>query len=449
MISNMATEVDLKRGEELFKVLINNEGQEAALLPYLEKYKSADGKEYTFRKVLAYIQKYLQSEYVPREYVHKYNALRQVPLSVYLKRGREICDMLIANNFNVPALSVLARKYADEDKRYLPYSESVMMQIRNTYLERADQEYLEKYNQASELAKRTTISDYNFNTLKELSSIESDEDILKYLDDYGLDYPKLITLRNAYFNVYPDDANMRKITDRAERILKDKMAMANKLKLSKANSLASAKKREERENKIKTVLRNYVNSEKDNFDECILAEGFNIKTFMGYLRNLNEEDQELMSLFKAYQEKVKSYDEINKKIVETLVDYYYNGVYYGYENRMFSLYDYYDLTDKSASEVCRLIKKFIPMGKGIKVINYINDLTITRKFYDRDEFIGQLRNKYKTIDKSEYNPILDYIEARGWPYSLTLFRDIWERVSDGLITLSLPQEKNDENMYKY
>ena len=48
----MATELELKRGQELFNALLRNEGLEASLLPYLDRYRKEDGKNYNFSIIL-------------------------------------------------------------------------------------------------------------------------------------------------------------------------------------------------------------------------------------------------------------------------------------------------------------------------------------------------------------------------------------------------------------
>ncbi|MDE6292871.1 MAG: hypothetical protein K2L98_04235, partial [Bacilli bacterium] len=128
--------------------------------------------------------------------------------------------------------------------------------------------------------------------------------------------------------------------------------------------------------------------------------------------------------------------------------YYDNGVYYGHENRQFSLYDYYALTDKSIEEVRKILRNYLSIGKANHISTFIGNLIITAKFPSRESFIEQLRYLYPAMDRKERDVIIDYIEDNNWPYSVTLFKDIWIRLVDGLITIPKKSEKSANNLYK-
>ncbi|MDE6142194.1 MAG: hypothetical protein K2G03_06285, partial [Bacilli bacterium] len=215
----MATEVELKRGRELFKALLRSEGYEETLIPFLNRYMEEDNQEYSFAILLKYIKIYKHSEWITKEEIIKYNKLRSISKSTLLKRGKEICDTLIENRFRASSLEELGSRYASEDRRYLPYSKSLLDRMRKTFLETADQEYLKKYNEALELAKRSTTEGLDFDTLKKITNMTDVMEAVKYLQRQRISYESLRGLRNAYFQLYPDDLPTRIALDAIEELM--------------------------------------------------------------------------------------------------------------------------------------------------------------------------------------------------------------------------------------
>lgn len=450
MISNMATVKEINRGSELLKTLLNNQGLEAALVPYLEKYKEEDGREYQFQELLDYIQIFLKSDQITPEDLNKYKTIRGISPSILRERGKEICDTLIANNFNLSSLDDIAKKYAEEDKKYEPYTMPFLNRMRTFFLKSADADYLTLYREKQEMAKRGSIKEYNSETFKNLLELTNEEDILNLIHTEEITYENFLTLRNAYFSAHPEDEENKVRCAEIEKLLIKEKQEEIKKRALEASKIEAVRKHQERNDRLKQIIYTYLALGHDNLDECIRPAGLTTATFLNNIKeaSLEDDDEELKELIRKYDELVEVYESKREELVYKIKDYYTNGIYYGYENRRFSLYEFYSLTDKGVPEIARSIRKYLPMAEGGRIINYLNNLTITRKFHDRDEFIGQLRNKYKGIERNEYEPIINYMEQMHWPYSLTLFKDIWERLADGLITLTVPDEKIEENMNK-
>ncbi|MDE6292721.1 MAG: hypothetical protein K2L98_03480, partial [Bacilli bacterium] len=271
----MATEVELKRGKELFDALLKNEGLEAALLPFLAKYNEEDAKEYDFTTLLNYLQIYKRSEYVSKDAATKYNKLRSISKATLLKRGKEICDTLMANKFRVASLEALGEKYAKEDKRYLPYSKPLLDRMSNAYLKTASPEYIEKYQECMELSKRSTTDGLSFDTLKIIANYENPMDALVYLHEHNISYESLKALRNAYFQIHPEDLLTRTAIDSLEDLIHFERNRVAKEKTKAGNDEQNQKKHQAKIDKLKRILTSYINSGKDNLDECIKQGGYN------------------------------------------------------------------------------------------------------------------------------------------------------------------------------
>ncbi len=446
----MATEVELKRGKELFHALLRNEGLEAALLPYLARYNEEDGKEYGFTTLLKYLQIYKQSEYVSKEDVLRYNKLRSISKETLLKRGKELCDTQIANRFRVASLEVLGAKYATEDKRYLPYSKPLLDRMINEYLKIASPEYLEKYRECMELSKRSTTEGLDFATLRTIANQKNPMDALVYLHDHYISYESLKALRNAYFQVHPEDLLTRVSIDSLESLILFERQAEGREKTKAGNLENNQKRHQDKIDKLKGIMNDYINSGKDNLEECIKRGGYN--TPRSFFDALNDEkdnkDEDFKALYQKYLSTEASFGKERRKLAETLADYYENGVYYGHENRQFSLYDYYALTDRSIDEVRKILRTYLPIGKANHIGVFIGNLIITNKFPDKESFIEQLRYLYPTMDRKERDIVIAYIEDNNWPYSVTLFKDIWVRLADGLITIPEKSAKSANNLYK-
>lgn len=445
----MATEVELKRGCELFKALLKNNGYEATLVHFLEKYRKEDNKEYSFAIILKYIKIYANSEYVTKEEVARYNKLRSISKSTLLRRGKEICDTLMENKFLSSSIEPLGAKYAQEDKRYLPYSKPLLDRMRKSFLEVASEEYLEKYNEAIQLAKRSTTDGLDFDTLRKIVNSKNPGEALEYLSDRGITYESLKSLRNAYFQVYPDDLVTRASIDSIESLmLYERNRLANE-RTKELNSPHNEKRHQEKLDRLKRILLSFINSGKDNLEECIKNEGITIRYFFDAIGDeLKKDDGELKELYERYLRVDANFSKSRRQLVEILQDYYENGVYYGQENRRFSLYDYYVLTDKSIDEVCKILRTYLSVGNASKISAFLRNLVITKKFPDRESFIEQLKRSCPNIDILERDAIIDYMEEMHWPYSITLFKDIWTRLVDGLITLPEKSQKSAGSMNK-
>ena len=446
----MATEVELKRGKELFDALIKNQGLEAALLPFLDKYNEEDKQEYNFSILLKYLQAYTQSEYISKEEATKYNKLRSISKSTLLKRGKELCDTQIANKFRVASLEPLGTKYAQEDKRYLPYSKPLLDRMINAYLKTASPGYIEKYHEIMELSKRSTTDGLDFDTLKTIANHKNATDALVYLHEHYISYDSLKALRNAYFQVHPEDLLTRAAIDSLEDLIHFERN-AEGIEKSKSGRVENNQKRhQDKIDKLKAIMSDYINSGKDNLEECVKKGGYSTtKSFMDALNAEKEgKDEELKDLYQSYLSTEASFAKERRKLAETLADYYENGVYYGHENRQFSLYDYYVLTDKNSKEVSKILRTYLPIGQANHIIAFIGNLTITNKFPNRESFLEQLKKLYPTLDKKERDYIIDYMEDNNWPYSITLFKDIWVRLADGLITIPEKSQKSANNLYK-
>lgn len=445
----MAAELELERGRELFKALLRNEGYEATLVPFLERYRKEDNKEYSFSTILKYIQIYAKSEYVTKEEIQRYNKLRSVSKSTLLKRGKEICDTLMENKFLSVSIEPLGAKYAEEDKRYLPYSKPLLDRMRKSFLEIASKEYIEKYNEALELAKRSTTEGFDFDTLRQIVNSKSPDEALNYLTDHGINYESLRGLRNAYFQVYPDDLFTRVSIDSIEALMLSERNKIIQEKNRESLIMKNAKKHQEKIERLKRILTNYINSGKDNLEECIKEEGTTTRYFFETLTDeLKSDNQEIKELHQKYMDVDASFSKSRRELAKTLEDYYDNGVYYGQENRKFSLYDFYVLTDKSIEEIRKILRAYLPVGKAVKIGTFVGNLIITSKFSDRNSFLDQLKYLYPNIDTRERDAIIDYMEDEKWPYSVTLFKDIWVRLADGLIVLPETRKKSAKNMNK-
>lgn len=445
----MATEVELKRGHELFKALLRNEGYEATLVPFLERYRKEDNKEYKFSIILKYIQIYANSEYVTKEEAAKYNKLRSISKSTLLRRGKEICDTLMKNKFLSASIEPLGAKYAEEDKRYLPYSKPLLDRMRKSFLEIAGEEYLSRYNEALELAKRSTTDGLDFDTLRKIVNSQNPNGALKYLHDHGINYESLRGLRNAYFQVYPDDLITRVSIDSIESLMLYEKNQLAREKIRESNQPKNEKRHQEKIDRLKRILTDFINSGKDNLEECIKKEGVTSRYFFEAVGvELEKDNVELQELYQKYLSVDSVFSKSRKQLAETLEDYYENGVYYGQENRRFSLYDYYLLTNKSIEEIRKILRTYLPVGKAAKVNAFIGNLIITSKFPDRQSFIEQLKRSCPNMDVRERDAIIDYIEDMNWPYSVTLFKDIWTRLVDGLITLPEKSQKSASSMNK-
>ncbi len=446
----MATEVELKRGKELFNALLKNEGLEAALLPFLPKYNKEDGQEYNFTTLLNYLQIYKQSEYVSKEDVARYNKLRSISKETLLKRGKEICDTQIDNKFRVASLEELGARYAQEDKRYLPYSKPLLDRMSNAYLKTASPEYIEKYRECMELSKRSTTDGLSFDTLKIIAKYKNPMEALVYLHEHNISYESLKALRNAYFQIHPEDLLTRIAIDSVEALILFERNRIGKEKTKAGNNEKNQERHKAKIDKLKGIMTDYINSGKDNLEECIKRGGYNAtKSFFEALNDEKDiKDEEFKNLYQKYLSTEASFASERRKLALTLEDYYDNGVYYGHENRQFSLYDYYALTDKSIEEVRKILRTYLSIGKANHISVFIGNLIITNKFANREAFIEQLKYLYPTMDRKERDIIIDYMEDNNWPYSVTLFKDIWVRLADGLITIPEKSTKSANNLYK-
>ncbi len=446
----MATELELKRGQELFNALLRNEGLEASLLPYLDRYRKEDGENYNFSIILKYLQLYTQGPSITKEDAVRFNKLRSISKEKLLSRGKEICDTQIANNFRVTSLEPLGAKYALEDKRYLPYSQVILNRMRKAYLEVASPEYLKKYNEAVALAKRTSIQGLDFEVIKTIVGMNDVQKSLEYLKYHGISYEELKTLRNAYFQLYPEDTTSRMAIDTVEKLMLEKRNIETIEKVRIANIQRNQEKHDRKIAKIKATLISYINSDKDNLLEIVKGADYSSTKY--FYEILNEEkdkgDEELKNLYEKFLAKDATFSEERMCLAKTLEDYYESGVYYGTENRRMSLYDYYKLTDRDIKEVRKILRTYLPIGKANKIGIFLGELTIAGKFSDRESFLAQLKYLFPNMDKVERDSIIDYIEEMNWPYSVKLFKDIWALLADGLITLPEKTAKNTNNLNK-
>ena len=376
--------------------------------------------------------------------------MRSISKEKLLSRGKEICDTQIANNFRVVSLEPLGAKYALEDKRYLPYSQVILNRMRKAYLEVASPEYLKKYNEALELAKRTSIQGLDFEVIKTIVGMNDFPKSLEYLNSHGISYEELKALRNAYFQLYPEDITSRMAIDTIEDLMLERRNKETIEKVRTANIQRNQEKHDRKIAKIKSALISYINSDKDNLLEIVKEADYSSTKY--FYEVLNEEkdkgDKELKDLYEKFLAKDASFSEERKHLAKTLEDYYESGVYYGTENRRMSLYDYYKLTDKDIKEVRKILRTYLPVGKANKIGIFLGELTIAGKFSDRESFLAQLKYSFPNMDKVERDSIIDYIEEMNWPYSVKLFKDIWGLLVDGLITLPEKTAKSANNLNK-
>lgn len=443
-------ETHLIRRREVFNHYITNRGREISLLPLLKKYSAEDGipkPGYSFEYIEGLLIQYLESDEISREQTVSYNNTKKISKNIIMKRGREIIMAMIESKCDWSVVVKLGEKYAKEDGKIRPYSDSILYKYRNYYFDHTDEEDIKiQYAIVFELAKRSTTSGYDIEFVNSITKMESVEKAVALVKNVGISKTSLKSLRNAYGVLYPANEKELGVID---EIIENAYAPETPVKFVESDGPSkSALARIER---LKPLLEDYLCSDYESIEVLFPQHKFTKYSFKEVLKDTTESrDLILRNLLDKYFAKEDSILMSKKMVTDSIVDGIKNGVNYGKGFRTFNTFDLFQLTRMTVPKIVPYLYKLYNKSLAISIKEKLEKMVTSRTYETADELMASVNYSLngRTLTDEEKLLIVTFMEQGGWPYMTNLFNDTARRYIEGDLVLELVGDDESKEIEK-
>lgn len=440
-MTNPNLENVLKRQKELFNSYIKTRSSEATLLSYLENYSKEDGKLYSFQLILDYLNLYLASDLITEIDLEKYNKKKTLSVKSIEDRGRELITKLIATRGKWENVEKIGIDYSQIDGMEQPYSIQTLRKYVNYFISRnIDPKLIKEYKIAFEFGKNSSTANYDLNFIHSLLNNSMDDACL-VLKSRKVTLQQMRALRNIYANLFPENKDKTLFLDN----LIDKTYLTIEMpKLKDSKEVDTSKKEtlrplnKKRVEDIKNLFREYMKRDVKDIEDLYSDLGLTKSHVFNALKNADIiNDRELFDLIRQYKTKKQIVFAIRKSILELIMFYKNNGINYGNGLREFNLFDLYNMLDESVKKLLFASKIIYSGSAGKDIKNYLLNLTTSRIYDTKEELLDKVSYTFngRTINESEKEMIVSYMDFNGWPYSDKLFMDMSRRYIEGDLIL--------------
>lgn len=383
-------ETSLKRQKEVFDSYIANNGKTTNLLPLLERFAKEDGKKsYPASRLEEYLELYIASNRLTEEERALFNSTKMQSSDKVYERGKVLCHYFIISGGNWDFLLTFGAIYSEEDEHITPYTKIALSKYLNFYL----------------------------NNTKNKKKLAAYEYVKKHHDKYE------------------DILNMNTIADQIALCLEIEISDITLQEMG-GEDLAQELKKNEKYRKhinvwnrnLKKLLNDFLISDDEIIqDRMLITHNFSRHSFSEALKTARREtDSPLLELIAQYDNKCSVVENQKVKKISTLLQSLIYGINYNGKIRETNLYDYYELVNMPYDETLRLAQKYFDDDSSKLIANFIHKKT------ENDAKITRSENRNYMIS--------EYMEGKGWPASVNLYKAIEERYKAGDIIIEMSYE---------